>query len=273
MSMQSSYRAAGLGIRERLGRVDPEEERLLRSLEESDTVVVQGRYDHAQDVLRSLDIPFAMVGPGIVGSLDLRPEQSLLINCPGQVTRAGVTKIEQFVKAGGYLVTTDWALKHVIEPAFPNTIAYNDVATADDVVRVEVVAGGAQFLRDLMDEKDDPQWWLEGSSYPIEVLDPKRVEVLITSKEMKEKYGEAAIAVRFPHGKGMVYHIVSHYYLQRTETRTQRQRGSAKSYLMTKGALAASECCDIADSLGEVEAAYTSSGFLAKILAKRQKSR
>ena len=272
-AMDRAYQAAAKGYRERLSQVNPEDERLLKNLKEADTIVVEGTYDHAQDVLRALDIPFGLANPNQVGSLDLRPEQSVLINCPGQLDRAGISKIRGFVEAGGYLVTTDWDLKHVIETAFPGTLAYNNVATADDVVRVEVVDGGAEFLKDLMDEKDDPQWWLEGSSYPIKLLDPKRVEVLITSKEMKEKYGEATIAVRFSYGKGMVYHIVSHYYLQRSETRTARQKGAGDSYLVDKGAGGAARYCTASEPLGEVEAAFTSAGFLGKILTEKQRKK
>ena len=41
------------------------------------------------------------------------------------------------VHAGGTLVTTDWALRHVIEPAFPGVLAYNERPTmggADECV-------------------------------------------------------------------------------------------------------------------------------------------
>ena len=44
-----------------------------------------------------------------------------------------------FVESGGTLFTTDWALRNVIEPAFPGIIEYNDMPTGDDVVRIEVL--------------------------------------------------------------------------------------------------------------------------------------
>ena len=271
--MKKAYDVAAQGMRERLRKVNPEDDRLLRDLKKADTIVVEGSYDHAHDVLRSLEVPFGMVRPGEVGNLDLQPHQSLLINCPGNLDRAGIARVRRFVERGGYLVTTDWALKHVLEPAFPGFVEYNNVATADDVVRVEIKDQGAQFLKDLMDDKDDPQWWLEGSSYPIKVVDPKRVEILITSSEMKQKYGEAPIAIRFQYGKGMVYHIVSHYYLQRTETRTDRQKGKAADYLFAKGCSEAMAGCADDQTVGEVETAYTSVGFLGKVLSARQKSK
>ena len=102
----------------------------------------------------------------------LRPEQLLVVNCPGQLDRLTVQRIRDFVSAGGSLFTTDWALRHVLEPAFPGVLEYNERPTRDDVVRVEIRSAGNPFLRGVIDPGEDPLWWLEGSSYPIRVLDP-----------------------------------------------------------------------------------------------------
>ena len=90
----------------------------------------------------------------------------------------------------------------------------------DDVVRIEVLDRDHRFLQGVLEDGDDPLWWLEGSSYPIRVLDPERVQVLITSNELEQKYGEAPVAVTFAHGEGEVLHMISHYYLQRAELLT-----------------------------------------------------
>ena len=87
----------------------------------------------------------------------------------------------------------------------------------------------------MLEGQDDPQWWLEASSYPISVVDEERVEVLITSRELGEKYGERPVAVWFRWGEGDVFHMISHYYLQRTEERTARHRGKAGAYFAEKG--------------------------------------
>ena len=73
-------------------------------------------------------------------------------------------------------------------------------------------------------EKDAaPVWWLEGSSYPIEILDKRRVKVLVRSDDLKKRYKHDPVIVRFDWGKGTVYHMISHFYLQRSETRTKKQ--------------------------------------------------
>ena len=43
------------------------------------------------------------------------------------------------------------------------------------------------------------------------------------------------MAVWFRWGEGDVFHMISHYYLQRTELRTAAPRGAAASYFAEKG--------------------------------------
>ena len=198
-------------------------------------VVVAGIYDHVESVLEALEVPHELVQPHELDRLALRPEQLLIVNCPGQVSPAAVTRIRAFVEAGGSLFTTDWALKHVVEPAFPGVLAFSRRRRRDDVVRIEVKDRDNIYLQGVLDGQDDPQWWLEGSSYPISILDEERVQVLITSRELGEKYGEAPVAVWFRWGEGDVFHMISHYYLQRTELRTERHESAAAGYFAEKG--------------------------------------
>ena len=76
-----------------------------------------------------------------------------------------------------------------------------------------------------MDQEKDaaPVWWLEGSSYPIEVIDKEKVKVLVRSDELKRRYKHDPVIISFEWGKGVVYHMISHFYLQRSEIRTQKQ--------------------------------------------------
>jgi hypothetical protein len=112
-------------------------------------------------------------------------------------------------------------LKHVLEPAFPGVVEFNQRQTADEVVRVEILDTADPFLNSLLGPNDDPQWWLEGSSYPIRILDENKVHVLVKSKDIQEKYGESPVFVTFDYEGGKIYHMISHFYLQRSETRTK----------------------------------------------------
>jgi len=269
---ERAYRAAATITREQMRRDAPDRARVLDEVEKSDVVVVTGQYDRVQQVLEALEVEHTVIDPHELDRLTLRPEQLLIVNCPGQVSSHAITRIRAFVKAGGSLFTTDWALKHVVEPAFPGVLAFNERPTADDVVRIEVKDPDNIYLQGVMDGQDDPQWWLEASSYPIRIVDTERVQVLITSKELGEKYGEEPVAVWFRWGEGEVFHMISHYYLQRTELRTQRHQAPAASYFAEKGLdVSLDMCADIGDlSLADVESAKPSASFMANVMIEKK---
>lgn len=265
-----SYRAGARMTRERMERESPEAAEALAAVEASDIVVVRGQYDHVEVVLEALGLPHQTVDASSLHRLTLRPEQLLVVNCPGQVDPRSIVQIREFVAAGGSLFTTDWALRHVVEPAFPGVLAYNDRPTADAVVRVEVVDADNRFLQGVMDATDDPQWWLEGSSYPMRILDTDRVKVLLKSKQLEEQWGESPVAVVFTHGRGEVFHMISHYFLQRTELRNARHRGAASTYAAEKGVTMAPDLDGL--TVGDVESAATSARLFANIVADKKRS-
>lgn len=270
---ERAYRAGARIARERMATDSPIDAEALASVEASDIVVIGGCYDHVEKVLDAFEMPYTGLAGSQLGQVNLSPEQLLVVNCPGNLPRSEISQIESFVSAGGSLFTTDWALRHVIEPAFPGTISFNERATQDDVVRVEIRDHDNPFLAGVMDAADDPQWWLEGSSYPIKVLDPDRVEVLITSKEMEDKYGEAPIAVIFKHGEGEVFHMASHYYLQRTDLRSERHSMPGAAYATEKGVqLSADISREMGDlTLGDVESTSSSARLFANVVAQKKR--
>jgi hypothetical protein len=54
----------------------------------------------------------------------------------------------------------------MLEVGFPELVEYNNRATADEVVRIEVLDREDTVLMGFFDEEADPVWWLEGSYYP-----------------------------------------------------------------------------------------------------------
>lgn len=271
--MSRAYEAAAKIAKLRIVEDSPDDARALEGVRDSDIVVVPGEYDQVELVLDALQMPYLKLSPEQVAKTPLRPEQLLIVNCPGKLPRESITSVRDFVTKGGSLFTTDWALRNVIELAFPGYIEYNENPTTDDVVRIEVLKKDNPFLKGVMDKGDDPQWWLEGSSYPMKVLAEEKVEVLITSKELGTKYGEAPVAVLFRHGEGEVFHMISHYYLQRTELRSARQKMPAAMYASQKGyTMSASDASVFADlSVGDVESATSSARLLANIVAGKKK--
>jgi hypothetical protein len=260
--MKAAYGAARRIIRE---KQTVQEQQIIDDLSGDDIVVVRGQYDRVEEVLGVMDLPHVVVDPERLSRLDLRPDQMLVINCPGNIDQKAVKQVRNFVNAGGSLFTTDWALKYVLEPAFPGIVEFNDKATPDAVVGVQPTASENPMLDGIFDEAADPQWWLERSSYPIKVLDPGKVEVLVDSAELGRRWGESPVVISFEYGLGEVLHMISHYYLQRTELRTKRHTTNWAGYAAEKNAMMSTVGAPEAYkdlNVGEVEAAYTSSRMM-----------
>jgi hypothetical protein len=249
----------------------------LESIEESDVIIVRGSYDFIEQVFDSVGLPYTLISMSNLAQFKLDPKQSLLINCPGIIENDSekiIENIKSFVRNGGFLLTTDWSLRNVLEPVFPGFARYNDRPTGDECVRVEILDKENPFVRGVMDnpELDDPVWWLEGSSYPIEIINKEKIKVLIFSDELKERYGEGNVAIYFTYGEGTVFHMISHYYLQRAETRTQRHTKGAETFAQEKGITNKEIIDEMKDlNVAEAESAYSSAQFFANIMAEQKK--
>lgn len=275
-SMKRAYKIADELLKDRLSEHAPEFLDDITNIQKADVLVTRGKYDFIERVLAQAGTPFTLLDPSDIENAEFRPDQIIFVNCPGNFSPEGIKKLASFVNDGGFLFTTDWAISNVLQRAFPGYVEYNKNPTTDEVVRVEIKDKDDPFLRSILTEKDDPQWWLEGSSYPIKILDREKVRVLVSSKAIKKKYGEDPVFITFEHGQGKVYHMISHFYLQRTETRTRRQESSSETYLSEKGItdeqMAKFSTMGSAEvTTGALESAYASKGMLYKVMIDKKK--
>ncbi|MCU0727577.1 MAG: SH3 domain-containing protein [Planctomycetes bacterium] len=271
--LSDANRAAAILLRERLRRDRPDDYDRFCRIGRRDVLVVRGRYDRVERVLEELQVPYTAVAPEDLARARIDGHRALIVNCPGEIGDAGVRVVRRFVERGGFLFSTDWAVLNVLEPAFPGTVRYTGRPTRDDVVAIRIVRPEEMLLRHVLTGADRHLWWLENKSYPFTVLDPRRVDVLIESDEMREKYGAGPVAAAFSAGRGRVVHIVSHFYLQRGELRTERDRLSARAFAgdlgFAPGAPAVRELAEkgLADlPAGEMRSAYSAQQFLANLL-------
>jgi len=198
--MKKAYQASSKIMEKRMEKERPQDLEILKKVKESSTIIVAGTYDKVEMVLDLIKVPYVLIQTYDLDQITLNPEQILIINCPGSgISERGLQKIKEFVKLGGFLFTTDWALLHVLEKLFPDYLRYNETPTGDDCVRVEIVSKSKdnRFLEGLFEGQADPIWWLESSSYPIQILEKSKIKVLVTSREMMEKYGEPPIIILF----------------------------------------------------------------------------
>lgn len=224
-SLEEAQRAAGLLLMDQLRERSPEVFGRIRRCPPRSILLVDGKYDHTDRVLRALRLPFRSCTSSTFDRQSLRGVRLLIIDCPGMVGSHGARRIRGFVEEGGTLLTTDWAVLHVLEEAFPGFVRFTRSPTRDDVVRISRVEHDP-----LLDRLFPPGrlacWWIENRSYPVEVRDP-RVRVLLYSDEMGHKYDSPILALTFRWGRGQVVHVVSHTYLQRNELRSPWERSSA----------------------------------------------
>ena len=275
--MEQAYKASSKILKKRMEKERPADLEILEKVKESTIIIVIGSYDRVETVLEMIKVPYVLIQTDEVDQIDLKSDQILIVNCPGNISDEGLSKIKNFVKQGGFLFTTDWALLNILEKIFPEYVKYNQKPTGDDCVAVQVVDKSNKFLEGLFKADEDPIWWLESSSYPIVINDKKKVKVLVTSKEMEEKYGEAPIVITFDYGDGgTILHMTSHYYLQRAELRTERHKMSAQDYVKSEMAFTDSEAEELKNdleglSLGEAESAYSTTQFISNVIIEQQK--
>jgi hypothetical protein len=221
--MEESYRLSGNLIRDTLPQNDYD---ALNRIGESNIVVIPGTYDSVQDVLKRADVP-CLIGH----SNTLDTEQIVLVNCPGRGIsvrfgrRNGLSALVAFVEAGGYLMTTDWALQEVISRGFPGAATRGHPDTrGNDHVEIDFIKE-SRYTRGLGTSGTlRPMWWLEPSSYPINLGSRHGVEVLLDSTEMGRKYGGySPIAIKFNYGAGKVVHVTSHFKLQQSVSKYEEQ--------------------------------------------------
>jgi hypothetical protein len=271
---ERSEAAASELLHRRLQHEDPSAAQLLAMVQGRDVVVVQGSMDHIESVLAAARIPFTLIQPNQVADWALKSNMIVMIDCPGVIPDAAVKRIERFVRAGGLLYTTDWAIKNVVEKAFPGTIAASGTYTGSEVVPVKVDLTGGDFMSQVLAKKgSQPEWWLEGGSFPIQVLDKKNVDVLAHSDAMKEKYGYAPIVVHFRHEDGEVIHVVSHFYRQMA---TQNANVAANQAVDSYDGLSAKDRQEMKSALsgmssGDVESSYAFQRMTSNIVTGKQK--
>ena len=278
--MASANRAASRILKEKMRNERPADAKLLDDVKSAEIIVVQGTYDRVEDVLGAVDIKHTLITLAQLESVELSAGQLLIINCATQgPSKETIAKIRRFVKAGGFLYTTDWALKYVVQRAFPTYVKWNGKSTKNDVVGIKIVKKDNMFLQNVNLSKGDPQWWLESSSYPIKVLDKKRVQVLIRSKEMKKKYGSEAIAVSFKFGEGQVLHIASHFYLQQNKLKTKSDRKKGEEWIADEANLSPGireelmNDKDVRESSGgDIKSAYSSQQMTSNIVVETKRA-
>jgi hypothetical protein len=135
-----------------------------------------------------------------------------MVNCTGQLDGDARERVRRFVTAGGLLYTTDHAVHYLLEPAFPGYIRWNHKTSREEIFPMETA--GYQGLLAKIGSAGHPSWQLAGGGYLFDVVDPQKVEVLMSSKLVAARYGAGTLGVRFRIGDGQVVHVTGHFFTQ-----------------------------------------------------------
>jgi len=185
-------------------------------LRQAEVVVVSGSADHMEQVLRRAQVKFVVVTPDELPQLPLHGQQVLMVNCTGEMSAAARERVRRFVTAGGFLYTTDHAVQNLVEKAFPGFIRFNNKTTNEEIFPMQV-SGERGLLKHIGGSQGHPRWQLASGGFLFDVVDPQRVEVLMTSSAVAARYhtpGPGALGVRFKVGDGQVIHVTGHFFTQ-----------------------------------------------------------
>lgn len=201
----------------------------IRGKYEKPEKIIEHCYASKKDIIRPTDVP----------KVNLSDYDVVLVGCPGnEIPKIGISKFREYVLTdGGWLYTTDWCLRTIVENAFPGYIRWAGQKTDDVVVPCQIVDFHHPFLDGLYAElmkgkyagmkgpkaekANEFSWWLEDKSFPITIDRPDLVKVLIKSTEIGMRWGEEPVLVYFDVGTkgGRVIHQISHTHLQKGEAK------------------------------------------------------
>lgn len=182
-----------------------------------DVVVFKSRGDHIEQLLEELKIGYRATEQGKVLEAGMHPEAIFVSNCTGELAPTDLKPLTWFVRTGGSLFGSCWALSETIGRIEPNVM--QKAQTKDEVlddVRALPVRGESPLLTGVFPPSVVPIYHLEGA-HLIQVLDQERCEVLIDSPDAAERWGCGNLAAWFFCGHGVLFDSANHFDLQGLE--------------------------------------------------------
>ena len=189
----------------------------VRVYEDLDVIVLQSRGDHIEQLLDVLGITYRLTRGGQVPDIGVHPFAVFVSNCTGEITAKDVEQIAWFVRTGGALFCSCWALHHTAELVYPGVVRKLETRgqVLDNVI-AEQCPTQSPFLDEVFDGVTRPIYVLYGA-HLIEVLDPERAEVLIDSPDCADAWGDGNLACWFRAGHGVILDSANHFDLQGLE--------------------------------------------------------
>lgn len=180
----------------------------VAELKPRDTVVIKGRYDHAEHVLDSCRIPY-VTGDNSNLSNRLANATLLVINCPGELTDESIAVIRRYLNNGGFLLTTDWSLSGCLQKICPGYVYWDGGYSTNEIVDAVVVIPDSDLVKGA---SPSGPWKLDDKSELVKPGARKSLQVLARSRTLsyQDTVGLGVLALTFDYGNGHVLHTIGH---------------------------------------------------------------
>jgi HEAT repeat protein len=183
------------------------------ALTDIDVFVLGAGKDALEQYLTKLTIAHTMTLPGTLKEAGLHPSAVFIANCRGEIQGDDFERVEWFVRSGGYLVATCWALTNTVMKTFPGVIRADRDQANQSAVSAEPGDLSSPLLEHVIHEGTRLLYRLAG--YQIIVIDDEeRFSVLVDSLEADERWGQGILCGSFQVGHGVVLDSVNHFALQ-----------------------------------------------------------
>jgi hypothetical protein len=178
------------------------------SLNAGQILVVKGQWDNSARTLDKFRIPYQRIGAREMKDIPLDRVKVVIVDCSGYLPRESFQRLRDWVAAGGYLITTDWALDNTLQKTFPGYVVWNHRLNRDGMYEAEAVDPDPILFRNAVAVAN---WRTEQECHLCSVLKPDAVRVLVRSRKLAGEDGQGVLAVTFPFGRGQVLHLVGHF--------------------------------------------------------------
>lgn len=118
-------------------------------------LAIKGRFEKLEKVIPHMyACEKKIINPEEIEEYDLTQYDIVFIGCPGEnIPTPALIKIKDYVDLnGGYLITTDWALRTIVENLFPGFVRWNEKKTNESIVSCQILEPNHPFLEDLVSE-------------------------------------------------------------------------------------------------------------------------
>lgn len=185
---------------------------LLRSAQNSAIAVISGQHDNIETLLEAAEISHTRYER--LGAATKRNPYVVFVNCSDYDSFSGEEAVQRYVKEGGRIVTTDWALA-VFSKSFPGYVVKGEEDIDDAKLPVSPANYLGVRLMGTKFAKKNPKWYFESSSHAIveqreKQKSGKRITPLLVSEALQKKYETPLVAFGISYGKGEAIHFCSH---------------------------------------------------------------